>query len=386
LPLLVLLAGEHLNFRGGRAVAVILVFTGLAYVALFPLPVIYASWFGWLRTLAGSSGATMWLGFGIILTAGLVLGQIHKLPRTIYPTGSALTLIGLFYLSISSSFQEPLFNDRLKERYSVVHDTFSYLSSNFESNSYRFWIDRNFIDAAALASTQLWQSRLWIKESFPKLVDPIVPRQTIIVPNPRGSAAVSKNQIDETLAHYHLEAKDYRVTTIAGADEIGFDLSMFKIVPRQFDPQSPPAGITDPPMIAGYEYFGARRYSDYLYSSSGHNYVGTELIQPTQSGPLFQPTPTNNSVYSDYRLISKPTKRRRLGLVIYMPLAGSTQITLEDNFARNFATIEVFEEGRSFHIVLVPDDANLYRLRFSSTGLQPTRLPSNINIYAVLPE
>lgn len=385
-PLLLLLLTEHLNFLTGRVIAVSLTWIGLAYVALFPLPVIYNTWFGWLRTMAGSSDATIWVGFTLLLAAGLLLGQFRKLHRLFYPIGAILTLVGLMYLSISQSFKNQIFNDRLKQRYTAVHDAFAYLSANFEPDSFRLWIDRDFSDAAALASARLWGYRLWVTDSFPDVLEPASSAPTVIVPNPIGTAAVTKTQIEETLARFHFEPEDFQVVTIPGEDELGFELSMFKIIEEQFDPESPPPEIPRPLMIAGYEYHGVRRYSDYLYFQAVNGESAESRIESTQSAPWLHRVHSDDYAYLDYRILSQSSRHRRLGLVVYLPFPGSVQLVLEDNLGRKFAKYKIDQPGRSFRIVTVPRDAQSFRLLFSSPDLKATVLPTNINIYDIIEE
>ena len=136
-------------------------------------------------------------------------------------------------------------------------------------------------------------------------------------------------------------------------------------------------------MVAGYEYYGARRYTDQFHFDTAAATAATASVSDSGAGPIFNRGTETDSAYLDYRIFHAAGKDRRLGIVLYNRAAGDLIVTVEDNFGRKFAHFPAPNAGRNYRVVFVPDDATAYRLRFSSPAAASCPLPTNINIYQI---
>ncbi len=290
----------------------------------------------------------------------------------------------LLVASMPFGYHAPQLSDRLRERYELVHAAFRQITREFPANSYRFWVHPGQRDGVSLASTKLWGYRLFSMEAFPVFEVQHISQRTVIIPAPlgrgeevlRGAAAIIPSNL------FFLSSQ--RVVNLPGSRGRGFDLAMFTIEKKPFDPEAVQPEGTTVTLLANYLYHATPPYLQYLGSVIHKPDTGPVL--DTKLGyPVFTPTDKSDHLATYFTTFPnpRPGTERLLAIVCEMPAAGDTYCALQNSDFRVYKEMNLTEAGRHVFLATLPADAIQLRFYFMSREAVSTPLPTRITLYEV---
>lgn len=305
----------------------------------------------------------------IVLLIGVCLPRRFILARESVVAALVVCSVPIFFNSA---------DERLRDRYLLVHETFHKLNDLFPTNRYRLWIDGEFFDdGRAVVSSKLYGLRLLTEKLFPEVERQRTTDLPLIVPTKPGAAAARFAAAQA--AHPDAEFSAPTVHEIRQPSGLGLDLLVFTMRKRTLDPEAANAPGGPYHLLLDWKTENGRTYGDRL-AAMIYKPTGDPAVRDEGDHPSFQRTTAEDHLATPFVPLP-PGKGREAFVVLELPAAADGIFVLQADQYRNLGLFTLGQPGRLIQRFTVDDDSKSVRIYFQSLTDARIPLPRRVALY-----
>lgn len=269
-------------------------------------------------------------------------------------------------------------DERLRDRYLLVHEAFHKLNELFATNRFRLWIDGDFFhDGRSVSSSKLYGFRLLTEKNFPEVERQRTTDLPLIVPTQPGAAAARFAAVQA--AHPDAEFSVPTVHQIRQPSGLGLDLLVFTMRKRTLDPEAPnaPGGPFHP--LLDWRSENGRAYGDRL-AAMIYKPGAEPAVRDEGDHPSFKRSSADDHLATPFVPLP-PGKGREAFVVLELAAPADGVFVLQTDKYRNLGLFTLGQSGRLIQRFSIDDDALSVRIYFQSLTDARIPLPRRVALF-----
>lgn len=353
-----------------------------AHRALLGVPLLAAILVGgdismWLAGLQPRLGITTALGTLSTVSAIVVLLVGLMLPRRFL--GAREVILALLVLcSTPTFFNNVPPDERLRDRYLLVHQTFHEINQLFGTNRYRIWIDGDFFDdGRAVSSSKLYGFRLLTEKRFPEVERERSTDLPLIVPT-RPGAAAARFAVAKA-AHPNAKFSEPTIHEIRSPSGLGLDLLVFTMREQTIDPEAPGAHPGPFHLLMDWKNDGGSSYASRL-AAMIYKPTAEPAVQDGSTHPTFKRTTSDDHLATPF-LPLPAGKNRDAFVVLELAEPAEGVFVLQTESYQNLGLFTLGKSGRVIQRFSLSDQTQSVRIYFQSLTEQRIALPHRVALF-----